>query len=74
MGGMLTVKWGVSDRQQPSTVGHETNEATSSLDTTSTLSVTVLASARNFRLYQESSTRTSATRTDNEPAKYNDKR
>jgi 5-methylcytosine-specific restriction endonuclease McrBC GTP-binding regulatory subunit McrB len=46
---------------------------TSSLDTTSILSVTVLASARNFRLYQESSTRTSATRTDNEPTKYNNK-
>ena len=30
---------------------------TSSLDTTSTLLVTTLASARNFRLYQESSTR-----------------
>jgi hypothetical protein len=46
---------------------------TSSLDTMSTLSVTVLASARNFHLYQESSTRTSATRTYNEPVKYNDK-
>jgi hypothetical protein len=39
----------------------------------STLSVIVLASARNFCLYQESSTRTSALRMDNEPAKYNDK-
>jgi hypothetical protein len=46
---------------------------TSCLDTTSTLSVTVLASAKNFRLYQESSTRTSTMRMDNELAKYNDK-
>jgi hypothetical protein len=43
------------------------------LHTTSTLSVIVLASTRNFHLYQESSTRTSVTRTNNEPAKYNDK-
>ena len=39
-------------------------KVTCSLDTTSTLTVTTLALARNFRLYQESSTRVSTTRMD----------
>ena len=38
-----------------------------SLDTTSTLTSTNLALARNFRLYQESSIRAPTTRTDDEP-------
>jgi hypothetical protein len=39
-----------------------------SLDTTSTLTATTLALARNFRLYQESFTRAPVMRTDNKPA------
>ena len=42
-------------------------KVTSSLDTMSTLSITTLALARNFRLYQESSTRVFITRTNDEP-------
>jgi hypothetical protein len=41
---------------------------TCSLDTTSTLTATTLALARNFRLYQESFTRAPVMRTDNKPA------
>jgi hypothetical protein len=43
-------------------------KVTSSLDTSSTLLVTTLALAKNFCLYQESSTRVSATGMDDEPA------
>jgi hypothetical protein len=43
-------------------------KVTCSLDTTSTLTITTLALARNFCLYQESSTRAPITRTNNEPA------
>ena len=43
-------------------------KVTCSLDTASTLSVTTLALVRNFRLYQESSTRAPIMRTDDEPA------
>ena len=42
-------------------------KVTSSLDTMSTLTVTTLTLARNFRLYQESSTRAPTMRTDDEP-------
>jgi hypothetical protein len=43
-------------------------KVTCSLDNTSTLTITTLALAKNFRLYQESSTRSPATRMDDEPA------
>ena len=43
-------------------------KVTSSLDNMSTLLVTTLALARNFHLYQDSSTRAPAVRTDDEPA------
>ena len=43
-------------------------KVTSSLDTTSTLSITTIALARNFRLYQESSTRVFALGMNDEPA------
>ena len=68
--------WGITrDRQGyhhlPPTPQQEDTRQTkvaSSLDTTSTLSTTTLAFARNIRLYQESSTRASAMGTDDEPA------
>jgi hypothetical protein len=44
-------------------------KVTCSLDTTSTLTVTTLALASNFHLYQESSTRTPVTRTDDDTSK-----
>jgi hypothetical protein len=43
-------------------------KVTCSLDTTSTLTVTTLVLARNFHLYQESSTRPPIMRTDDDPA------
>jgi hypothetical protein len=52
----------------PQSWGMRQMKVTSSLDTTSTLLVTILALARNFYLYQVSSTRASAMEMDNEPA------
>ena len=43
-------------------------KVTCSLDTTSMLTVTTLALARNIHLYQESSTRATVMRTDDDPA------
>jgi hypothetical protein len=68
--------WGITkDRQGchhlspvPQPEDTRQTKVTFSLDTTSTLLVTTQALARNFRLYQESSTRAPVTRTDDEPA------
>ena len=53
----------------PQPWGMRQMKVTYSLDTTPILLVTVLALARNFCLYQESSTRTSAMGTDDEPTR-----
>ena len=55
----------------PQPWGTRQTKVASSLDTMSMLSTTTLASARNIRLYQESSTRASATGRTN-PLEYND--
>jgi hypothetical protein len=68
--------WGITkDRQgyhhlppTPQLWDTRQTKVTCSLDTMSTLTATTLALARNFRLYQESSTRAPVTRTDDEPA------
>ena len=68
--------WGITKDGQgchhlpltPHPWGMRQMKVTSSLDTTSMLLVTTLASARNFRLYQESSTRAPITRIDDKPA------
>jgi hypothetical protein len=68
--------WGISKDEQgyhhllPTRQPWDTRQmkVTCTLDTTSTLTVTTLVLARNFHLYQESSTRAPATKTDDEPA------
>jgi hypothetical protein len=56
----------------PQPWGTRKMKVTYSLDTTPTLSVMVLALAKNFCLYQESSTRISAMGQMTNPQEYND--
>ena len=68
--------WGITKDEQgchhlpPTPQSEDTRQmkVTFSIDTTSMLLVTTLALARNFHLYQESSTRAPAMRIDDEPA------